>query len=94
MSAPGGPCILWEKLLEVPSAHERFSLQDPVAYDKTLVGSVGSGVAEMEEALGVLPSLELGAYLQDIVPLADFQSALTRARLRDHLKTLLQVDVE
>jgi threonine dehydrogenase-like Zn-dependent dehydrogenase/glycosyltransferase involved in cell wall biosynthesis len=91
VQSPPGATIL---LLEAPSAHERFSLQDPVAYDKTLVGSVGSGVAEMEEALVVLPSLELGAYLQDIVPLADFQSALTRARLRDHLKTLLQVDVE
>ena len=91
VQSPAGATIL---LLEVPSAHERFSLQDPVAYDKTLVGSVGSGVAEMEEALGVLPSLELGAYFQDILPLGEFRDALAGVRRRDHLKTLLEVDTE
>ena len=91
VQSPPGATIL---LLEVPSQHERFSLQDPVAYDKTLVGSVGSRVAEMEEALGMLPSLELGPYLQDILPLRDFRDALASARRRDHLKTLLEVDIE
>ena len=91
VQSPAGATIL---VLEIPSAHERFSLQDPVAYDKTLVGSVGSGVAEMEEALGVLPGLELGAFLDHLVPIYSFQEAWASVKRGTHLKTTLEVSPE
>ena len=89
VDSPPGATIL---VLGVPSMRQRFTFENSVAYDKTVVGSVGSGIAEIEEALDMLPSLELTAYFQDILQLEDFRDALTSARRRDHLKTLLEVD--
>lgn len=90
VQSPPGATIL---ALGVPSMRQRFMFENSVAYDKTVVGSVGSGIVEIEEALAMLPSLSLGQYFQDILPLHDFRDAVASAGRRDHLKTLLKVDV-
>ena len=89
-SAPGATILL----LGLPYAHRQFTFENIAAYDKTVVGSVGGGAHNYEEALGLLTELDVGAYLQCVVPLEAFQEGWKLARERKHLKVLLQVDQE
>ena len=89
VESPPGATIL---LLGVPSMRQRFPFESFVGFDKTLVGSMGSGVTELSEVVDLLPQVELDAYFQNIVPLGEFEAALTSARHREHLKTLLKVE--
>ena len=81
-------------LLGLPYANERYTFKDIVAYDKTVVGSVGSSHADFEEAVRLLPQLELDARLQHIVAFSDFQEAPASVRRGEHLKTLIEMDPE
>ncbi len=89
-SMPGAAILL----LGVPMAHEQFIFRDLVAYDKTIVGSVGRERADVEEALELLPRLELGPFLQHIVPFDRFAEAWQSVRNDEYLKTLLEIDPE
>jgi threonine dehydrogenase-like Zn-dependent dehydrogenase len=61
-SRPG--CVLL--LLGLPYASQPFNFETLVGYDKTVIGSVGSATADFQEAIHVLPRLDL-KFLDNIV---------------------------
>ena len=81
-------------LLGLPYAHRQFTFESIVAYDKAVVGSVGSSSQEFEEAIRLLPELDLEPYLQCILPLDRFREGWENFRQRKHLKILLEVEGE
>jgi|SRR6185437_12594115 len=81
-------------LLGLPYARREFSFESVVSYDKTIVGSVGSSAAEFDEALQVLPGLDLSLFTQRFFPLAEFADAWDCFRRREVLKVQLAVDPE
>ena len=89
--SPPGATIL---LLGLPYAHRQFTFENIVSYDKTVVGSVGSTSQEYEEALGLLPELDVEALLQCVLPLGQFRQGWDHFQQREHLKVMLAADVE
>ena len=85
-SMPGAVILL----LGVPIARQRVTFRGVVAYDKVIVGSVGADPADVEEALELMPLLELEPFVQHILPLDQFAEAWETIRAGDHLKTLLR----
>jgi 2-desacetyl-2-hydroxyethyl bacteriochlorophyllide A dehydrogenase len=81
-------------LLGLPYSHRQFTFESIVAYDKTVVGSVGSSSQEFEEAIQLLPELDVNAYLQCILPLERYRDGWEAFREGKHLKVLLAVDRE
>lgn len=86
--SPAGATIL---LLGLPYAHRKFTFEDIVAYDKTVVGSVGSTAGDFSEAISLLPRLETSAFTEKILPLSDFERAWELSRTGKHLKVMLKV---
>ena len=86
--SPAGSTIL---LLGLPYAHKQFTFENIVTYDKTIVGSVGSSSQEFEEAIRLLPQLDLDAYLECIVPLDRFRDGWDLFEKREYLKVLLSI---
>lgn len=76
-------------LLGLPYAAASFSFERIVAYDKVIVGSVGSDAGDFVEALELLPELDTTSFTQTVLPLEDFQKGWDFARTRSHLKVLL-----
>lgn len=87
-SSRAGSTIL---LLGLPYAEEPFNFERVVAYDKTLVGSVGSGPEDFEEAIRILQKLDVDPFLKCIVSLERFEDAWRTARNRQALKVILEV---
>jgi len=81
-------------LLGLPYEPATFSFEHIVAYDKTVVGSVGSGPAEFNAALSLLPSLDTSPFTRTVLPLASFSEGWEFARTRAHLKVLLAPGME
>jgi 2-desacetyl-2-hydroxyethyl bacteriochlorophyllide A dehydrogenase len=79
-------------LMGLPYAHENFSFESIVGFDKTVVGSVGSNGADFEEALVTLPLLDTTAFLQASYPLEEYERAWTAVRSRSHIKVMLKID--
>jgi threonine dehydrogenase-like Zn-dependent dehydrogenase/glycosyltransferase involved in cell wall biosynthesis len=79
-------------LLGLPYARRAFDFESLVAYDRTLIGSVGSGPDDFRGAIALLGALKLQPYLENIVPFEQFSLAWDRCRRREGLKTLLRVD--
>jgi 2-desacetyl-2-hydroxyethyl bacteriochlorophyllide A dehydrogenase len=79
-------------LMGLPYAHENFSFETIVGFDKTVVGSVGSNGADFEEALATLPQLDTTAFLQASYPLEEYERAWTAVRSRAHIKVMLKID--
>jgi 2-desacetyl-2-hydroxyethyl bacteriochlorophyllide A dehydrogenase len=78
-------------LLGLPYARREFSFENVVSYDKTIVGSVGSSAAEFEEALGLLPNLDLSLFTQRYFALEEFAAAWECFQRREVLKVQLAV---
>ena len=78
-------------LLGLPYARREFTFESIVAYDKTVVGSVGSSAQEFEEAIALLPKLDLTLYLEKILPLHAYATAWELVRAVRHLKVILEV---
>lgn len=76
-------------LLGLPYGLENFSFEQIVAYDKTIVGSVGSNASDFAEALALLPQLNTSSLTQKVLPLKEFKQAWEFARTRSELKVLL-----
>lgn len=87
-SSPAGASLL---LLGLPYAHREFTFESVVAYDKTIVGSVGSGPEDFDEAIKLLPALNSHPFLQCIMPLAQFREAWRMHREKKYLKIILEV---
>lgn len=79
-------------LLGLPYAKRNFSFEAIVGYDKTIVGSVGSNADDFVEALAILPHLDTTAFMEKVLPLAEFQTAWEISRAHEHLKVILRVD--
>jgi 2-desacetyl-2-hydroxyethyl bacteriochlorophyllide A dehydrogenase len=81
-------------LLGLPYAEQAFSFESIVAYDRTVIGSVGSSAHDFREALATLPKIDTTQFLSNTLPLADFQKALTIARSQSVLKVMLTPGAE
>ena len=85
-SRPGATILL----LGLPYARHEFTFEDIVAYDKAVVGSVGSTAEDFREAVRLLPHLALDPLTEAVRPLAQFGEVWTAFHRREHLKVLLQ----
>jgi 2-desacetyl-2-hydroxyethyl bacteriochlorophyllide A dehydrogenase len=79
-------------LLGLPYATHNFSFESVVGFDRTVIGSVGSGAADFDEALATLPSLDLSRLIGATYPLEKFENAWTAVRAHKHVKVMLKVD--
>jgi len=87
--APTGATLL---LLGLPYSDQTFNFETIVAFDRTVIGSVGSSAADFEEALAALPRIETSPFLKCWFPLGEFEKALEAARSKTNLKVMLRVD--
>jgi 2-desacetyl-2-hydroxyethyl bacteriochlorophyllide A dehydrogenase len=88
LNSPAGATIL---LLGLPYAHRQFTFEKIVAFDKTVVGSVGSSAKDFDDAITLLPRLETTSFFEKILPLSDFGYAWELARSQKHLKVIFDV---
>lgn len=88
--SPPGCALL---LIGLPYAHRTFTFETIVAYDKTIVGSVGSSCLEFKEAVDTLAQVDTSPFMERILPLTEYEQAWNLARAREHLKVILQVDL-
>ena len=88
LESPAGATIL---LLGLPYARRKFTFESIVAFDKIVVGSVGSSAKHFEKAIELLPQLEAEAFLEKILPLSEFAKAWELARSDKHLKIILEM---
>jgi len=79
-------------LMGLPYGTEPFSFESIVAFDRAIVGTVGSSGADFEEALRTLPMIDTTPFLQAFLPLHEFEKAWSLARSRSVLKVMLQPD--
>ena len=86
--SPAGATIL---LLGLPYAHRQFTFEKIVAFDKTVVGSVGSSAKDFEDAITLLPQLETTPFTEKILPLSEFMKAWELARTHKYLKLILKI---
>lgn len=89
-SSPGSTHLL----LGLPYSRRPFNFEDVVAYDKTILGSVGSSSEDFVEAIKLLPKLSTEPFFECILPLEEYKTAWEKFRRRDHLKVLLKVSGE
>jgi threonine dehydrogenase-like Zn-dependent dehydrogenase/glycosyltransferase involved in cell wall biosynthesis len=76
-------------LLGLPYGERQFSFEAIAAYDKFIVGSVGSTAADFDDAIDLLPSLDLREHLNCQLPLAAFEDGWQKARAGEVLKVIL-----
>ena len=88
-AAPAGATLL---LLGLPYARKEFSFEAIAAFDKTVVGSVGSTAEDFAEAIRLMPSLDLSPLLACRLPLDSFAEAWDLARSGARLKIILDVE--
>jgi 2-desacetyl-2-hydroxyethyl bacteriochlorophyllide A dehydrogenase len=87
-NSPAGATIL---LLGLPYAHRQFTFEKIVAFDKTVVGSVGSSAKDFADAIALLPQLETTSFFEKVLPLSDFANAWELARSQKYLKVIFDV---
>lgn len=86
--SPAGSTLL---LLGLPYDSRPFNFEQVVAFDKIVVGSVGSGPEDFDEAIRLLPNLDLDAFFQCVLPLERFRDAWDIARRGESLKVILEI---
>jgi 2-desacetyl-2-hydroxyethyl bacteriochlorophyllide A dehydrogenase len=87
--SPAGATIM---LLGLPYAHRKFTFESIVAFDKIVVGSVGSSAKHFKIAIDLLPQIDTEIFIDKILPLADYARAWELARSQKHLKIILKID--
>jgi 2-desacetyl-2-hydroxyethyl bacteriochlorophyllide A dehydrogenase len=80
-------------LLGLPYSSQTFNFEQIVAFDRSVIGSVGSSGADFDAALAALTKIDTGPFLRQTYPLADFEQALAAARSKAALKVMIAVDV-
>ena len=85
---PAGSTFL---LLGLPYSRREFSFENIVAFDKTVIGSVGSGREDFEEALRLLPHLQTKPLLDNMISVREFEKAWRNFEQQAFLKTMLVV---
>ena len=79
-------------LMGLPYDNQPFSFESIVAFDRSVIGTVGSSGADFEEALRTLPLVDTAPFVQVALPLAEFEKAWAIVRSRAVLKVMLQPD--
>ena len=87
--SPAGARIL---LLGLPYAHREYTFENIVAYDKMLVGSVGSAAKHFDLAIELLPQIETDVFTQKVLPLSKFKEAWEITKSGKYLKTILKIN--
>lgn len=77
-------------LIGLPYGNKNFSFETVAAYDKTVIGSVGSTAEDFEAAIRLLPALDLDAYFQCPMKLSDFKAGWEKSREGKTLKVMLE----
>lgn len=80
-------------LLGLPYSSQTFNFEQIVAFDRSVIGSVGSSGADFDAALAALTRIDTGPFLRQTYPLADFEQALAAARSKSALKVMIAADV-
>lgn len=89
----GSPANAALLLLGLPYGQKSFSFEAVAAYDKTVIGSVGSTAIDFERALALMGQLDLAPYFECALPLAEYQTAWDKAKSGQVLKVVLDVAV-
>lgn len=84
-SDPGATILL----LGLPYARRPFSFESIVAYDKSVVGSVGSGREDFMDAIQVIQKLDLSDLTWNLFEPEQYFEAWTKFRSHEVLKALL-----
>ncbi|MBM4340823.1 MAG: glycosyltransferase [Deltaproteobacteria bacterium] len=79
-------------LLGLPYSDQTFNFESIVAFDRSIIGSVGSSGSAFEEALATLPKIDTAPFLRAIYPLEQIETAMAAARSRSFLKVMLKPD--
>lgn len=87
--APAGAAVL---LLGHPPVDQVFSVASLLAHERSIVGSIGSTRRDFDEALALLPSIDVRPLLRAAYPLAQYEKAFATARSREALKVMLTAD--
>jgi len=87
--APTGATLL---LLGFPYATQSFSFESVVAYDRTILGSVGSTGADFDDALATLAQIDTTPFLGASYALEEYEKAWSVVRSRSVLKVMLRAD--
>ena len=86
--SPAGARIL---LLGLPYAHGQYTFENIVAYDKMIVGSVGSAAKHFEMAIELLPQIDTRFFTEKILPISEYAQAWELAKSQKHLKVILEI---
>ena len=86
--SPAGARIL---LLGLPYAHGQYTFENIVAYDKMIVGSVGSAAKHFEMAIELLPQIDTKFFTEKILPISEYAQAWELAKSQKHLKVILEI---
>ncbi|MBI2385624.1 MAG: alcohol dehydrogenase catalytic domain-containing protein [Elusimicrobia bacterium] len=89
-SRPGAAFLL----LGFPYDRRPFAFESLVGFDRTVVGSVGSGSKDFEAALRLLGRLDLSTLACEAFPLEGYEKAWAAARAKGCLKAVLRVGPE
>jgi 2-desacetyl-2-hydroxyethyl bacteriochlorophyllide A dehydrogenase len=87
--SPAGARIL---LLGLPYAHREYTFENIVAYDKMLVGSVGSAAKHFDLAIELLPQIETDVFTKKVLDLSKFKEAWEITKSGKYLKTILKIN--
>jgi 2-desacetyl-2-hydroxyethyl bacteriochlorophyllide A dehydrogenase len=85
--SPAGANIL---LLGLPYAHRNFTFESIVAYDKMVVGSVGSSANHFKKAIRLLPQLDTRSFFEKRLDLSEFNKAWKLVGKQKYLKVILK----
>ncbi len=78
-------------LLGLPYGERHFSFEEIAAYDKTVIGSVGSTAADFNSAIELLTALDLEEHLKVRLSLDEFAEGWQKFRDGEVLKVILDV---
>ena len=91
MNSDSGATIL---LLGLPYARKSFSFENIVAYDKIVIGSVGSARVDFMDAIQAIQKLDLSALTENLFEPVQYAEAWSKFRSREVLKALLRFSPE
>ena len=67
-------------------------VENIVAYDKMLVGSVGSAAKHFDLAIELLPQINTDVFMEKVLPLSRFKEAWEIAKKGKYLKIILRIN--
>ena len=87
-SRPGATLLLLASSYD----HETIDVEQVVARDKAIIGTVGCGREDYIEAIATLANLDLRPLLQHVYPMEDFKNAWSAFRANSYPKVMLNPD--